>query len=72
MSLGTKIADSIPEPVITYVYDHPRVLTVVTAALVIITSALAMSAVQLDVRACDFRRARLGEMQRAVSEALGG
>ena len=47
-------------------------LTAATAALVIITSALAMSAVQLDLRACDFRRARLGEMQRAASEALGG
>lgn len=72
MSLGEKIADSIPEPVIAYAYEHPRVLTIATAALVIITSALAMSAVQLDLRACDFRKARLGEIQRAASEALGG
>ena len=72
MSIGEKIADSIPESVIAYVHEHPRVLTIATAALVIITSALAMSAVQIDLRANDFRRARVGEIQRAASEALGG
>lgn len=72
MSIGEKIADSIPEPAIAYVREHPRVLTAVTAALVIITMALAMSAAQLDARAIDWRKARVGEIQRAASEALGG
>jgi hypothetical protein len=72
MSLGEKIADSIPEPVIVYVHEHPRVLTIVTGALVVVTMALAVSAAQLDAQAGAWRKARLGEIQIAASEALGG
>jgi hypothetical protein len=55
-----------------YFADHPRALTFLTGALVVITGALFMRAVELDVRAYDFKAMRLGEMQRAASEALGG
>jgi hypothetical protein len=72
MSLGEKIADAIPESVIAYVYERPLVLTIATGALVVITGALFMQATELDVLACQFRRARLGEIQRAASESLGG
>lgn len=72
MSLGEKIADSIPESVIEYVTDHPTVLTVATFALCVVTLALFHTATELDVRATDFRRARIGARQLAASEALGG
>lgn len=72
MSLGEKIAGAIPDSLIEYMHDHPRVLTVVTGAMVILAIALQISATELDVRAHDFRRARLGDAQRLASEALGG
>lgn len=72
MSLGTKIAGKIPDSVIEYVTDHPTVLTVATFALCTIILAAFHLATELDVRACDFRRARIGAMQLARSEALGG
>jgi hypothetical protein len=72
MSLGTKIADKIPDSVLVYVTEHPTALTVVTFALTVVTLSLFYTACDLDIRANDFRRARLGEMQRAASEALGG
>lgn len=72
MSLGEKIADRVPDSVIEYVTEHPLVLTGLTFALCTITLALFQVATELDIRANDFRRARLGEVQRAASEALGG
>lgn len=72
MSLGEKIADRIPDSAIEYVVEHPTVLTVGTFALCAVTLALFHMATELDVRANDFRRARLGELQLAASEALGG
>lgn len=72
MSIGEKIADAIPDSVIGYVNEHPMVLTAATFVLCSITLALFHVATELDVRANDFRRARLGEVQRAASEALGG
>lgn len=72
MTIGQKIASSVPEPVVTYFYDHPRVLTVVTGTLVVVSIALMLTADELDIRAHQFKSARLGEMQRSVSEALGG
>lgn len=72
MSLGQQIADKIPDSAIEYLTDHPTVLTVGTFALTVITLALFHTATELDIRACDFRRARIGEMQLAASEALGG
>jgi hypothetical protein len=72
MSLGEKIAGAVPDSLIEFVHDHPRVLTAVTAAMVVLSIAMQMAATELDVRANDFRRARLGEIQRAASEALGG
>lgn len=72
MSLGAKIAEGIPDSVYEYVNDHPTVLTIVTFALCSVTLALFYSATELDVQANNWRRARLGEMQRAVSESLGG
>ena len=72
MRLGEKIADSIPDSVIEFVHDHPLVLTFATGVLVIVTTALSMSAIALDVRAVDWRRARVGDLQRAASEAHGG
>lgn len=72
MSVGEKIADAIPEPVIAYFHAHPRALCALTAGLVIVSIAAMLTADELDVRANQFRRARLGELQRAASEALGG
>jgi hypothetical protein len=72
MSVGEKIADAVPEPVMAYFYEHPRVLCALTAGLVVGSIALMLTADELDVRANDFRRLRLGEMQRAASEVLGG
>lgn len=72
MSLGTKITDAIPDSFYEYVNDHPMVLTAVTFGLCVVTLALFHEAAELDVRANDWRRERLGEMQRAVSESLGG
>jgi hypothetical protein len=72
MSLGEKITDAIPAPVMSYFNEHPRALCVVTGAMVVLSIALMLTADELDVRANQFRRMRLGEMQRAASEALGG
>jgi hypothetical protein len=72
MGLIDKIGDAIREPVLEHVQAHPRTLTIATGALVILTCALFMSAMELDVHANDWRRARLGEIQLAASEALGG
>jgi hypothetical protein len=72
MSLGTKIAGRVPVAVIEYVNEHPTVLTIATFALSTLALALFYTATELDIRANDFRRARLGELQRAVSESLGG
>lgn len=72
MSLGTKISDKIPDRVIEYASEHPTTLTVATFALCVITLALFHGATELDIRANDYRRARLGEWQRAASESLGG
>lgn len=72
MTLGEKIAAAVPDSALEYVADHPTILTVATFALCAITMAVFHAAVELDIRACDYRRARLGEMQLARSEALGG
>lgn len=72
MSLGTKIAEKIPNRVIEYVSEHPTTLTVATFALCVVTLSLFHAATELDIYANDYRRARLGDMQRAVSESLGG
>lgn len=72
MSIGERIAGVIPDSLIEYMHDHPRVLTAVTGAMVILAIALQISATELDMRANDFRRARIGEIQRTASEALGG
>jgi hypothetical protein len=72
MSLGTKIAGKIPDSVLEYAAEHPTVLTVVTFALTVVTLSLFYTATDLDIRANNYRRARLGELQKAASEALGG
>jgi len=72
VSLGEKIADRVPDSVLEFVSDHPTVLTVATFALCTVTLTLFYAATELDIRANDYRRVRLGEMQLAVSEALGG
>ena len=72
MSLGTKIADKIPDSVLVYADEHPTVLTVVTFALTVVTLSLFYVATDLDIRANAFRRASIAAKQPAASEALGG
>jgi hypothetical protein len=62
----------VPESVIIFCHQHPRVVTFTTAVIVILTSVLSMSAIQLDLRACDWRKQLLADAQLAASEALGG
>jgi hypothetical protein len=72
VSIGEKIADAIPDSLIEYLTEHPTVLCAGTFALTVLTCALFETAIRLDVRACDYRKARIGQAQRAASEALGG
>lgn len=72
MTIGTKIAGKIPDSVIVYAAEHPTALCAGTFALTVLTLALFHAATELDIRACDYRRARLADAQIAASEALGG
>ena len=72
MSIGEKIADAVPDEVYEYFREHPRALCVLSGVLLCVSIGLMLTADELDVRANQFRRARLGEIQRAASEALGG
>jgi len=62
----------IPDPVIKYVTDHPTAACVGTFVLLTVTASLLYTAMELDIRANDFRKARLADVQIAASEALGG
>jgi hypothetical protein len=72
MSIGTKIAARVPDSIVLYVAEHPTALCVGTFALTVVTLSLFVAATELDVRATIWRKAQLGEIQRAASEALGG
>jgi hypothetical protein len=72
VNIGEKIADAIPDGLVRYFVTHPRALCVLTGAAVCLSIGLMLAADELDVRANMYRRARLGEMQRRASEALGG
>ena len=72
MSVGEKIADAVPDGVIEYFREHPRALCGLTGALVVVSIALLLTVDELDVRANQFRRTCVGEIQKAASEALGG
>lgn len=72
MSLGEKIAESVPGPVITWFYEHPRAVCALTGLLFAVSVTAMLTASELDVHANDWRKARLGEIQIAASEALGG
>ena len=72
MSLGTKIAGKIPDSVIEFANEHPKAVTAATLTLYAVALFVFLSATDLDIRANQWRRARIGEMQRATSEALGG
>jgi hypothetical protein len=62
----------IPDKVLQYGNDHPTALCVVTFVLLTVTASLLYTAMELDIRANDFRKARLADVQIAASEALGG
>lgn len=55
-----------------FIDAHPRVLMFMTGALVVLSGAVFARAVQLDLITAQYVRDRLGEAQRAASEALGG
>jgi hypothetical protein len=72
VSIGEKIADAIPESFIEFVHEHPKVLTAFTGLLVGVATILLYQACELDTLACQWRKARIGEIQRVSPEALGG
>jgi hypothetical protein len=72
MSLGEKIADSIPESVIEFVHEHPRSIYVVTVPLLAYAVYNLLRACDLQTRAEMFVAAHVADAQRAASEALGG
>lgn len=71
MSLGEKIADKVPDSVIEYVHEHPRVIYVVTLPLLAYAVYNLLVATDLQVRAETFVAARLADAQSAASEVLG-
>lgn len=68
MSIGGQIADALPDSVIEYVHEHPRVVYVVTIPIVAFAVVNLVKAVRLHVAAEAF----VGEVQKTASEALGG
>lgn len=72
MSLGEKIAEKVPDSVIEYVHEHPRVLYVVTLPLLAYAVYNLLVATDLQVRVEMFVAERMADAQRAASEALGG
>jgi hypothetical protein len=72
MSLGEKIADSIPESAIEYIQEHPRILFAITIPLMFVSLNVFIKSVRLQVMTEHFVANRASEMARAASEALGG
>jgi hypothetical protein len=72
MNLGDKLADLVPDEVIVYVHDHPRVMYFVTVPLIALMTANLYRAMELHVKAELFVAAHKGAIQAAASEALGG
>jgi hypothetical protein len=72
MSIGEKIADSIPEPAMEYVREHPRVLFAITVPLMFFSLHVFVKSVRLQVMTEHIVANRASEMAQAASEALGG
>jgi hypothetical protein len=72
MSLGEKIADSLPDSAIEYVNAHPRVVYLITVPLLVWAAWNLEKAYRLQAHAELFVRQRLSDAARAASEALGG
>lgn len=70
--LGEKIAAEVPESLVDYINGHPRVVYAVTVPLVAWCGYTLVRAVRLHAFAEQFVAERLGDVQRAASEALGG
>ena len=72
MTLGGKIADSLPESAVEYIERHPRVVYLVTIPLLIWAAYNLECAYRLQAHAELFVRQRVSDAARAASEALDG
>lgn len=72
MSIGERIADSMPDSWVEYVGEHPRVLYFVTVPLLILAAYNLDKAYRLQAMAELFVKQRASDAARAASEALGG
>lgn len=71
-TLSRKIADEIPDSWLEYVAEHPRVLYAITVPLVAWCGYQFGKAIRVHILAELYIAERVGDVQRAASEALGG